>query len=340
MRRSISAATLAVALVTGILSSLSPAASAATSARSSAAPKALGQFGARILDVPVSAADNPRALAYIIDYLPTGTVIHRRILVVNEEPRRARFSVYPDAAYISNGQFTGYPGATRSELTTWISVQHPVVTLAPGASVTDLVTIKVPRGATRGEHYGVVWVQQTAKRSASTGFGITEVARVGVRVYLAVGHGGAPPTSFDISSITGQMSASGQPLIVAHVNNTGGRAIDLSGTARLADGPGNTSSGPFRARKIVTLAPGQSWNMTFAPPKSLPVGSWRATVTLVSGITTAVGTSTIRFAPIPAATASLSVMQWIWLGLGGLALVLSLVMGRYAWQHRRRQVPA
>jgi len=26
----------------------------------------------------------------------------------------------------------------------------------------DLVTIKVPRGATRGEHCGVIWVQQAA----------------------------------------------------------------------------------------------------------------------------------------------------------------------------------
>ena len=247
----------------GLLSVLSPVARAATSARPSAAPKALGQFGTRILDVPVSAADDPRALAYIIDYLPTGTVVHRRILVVNEEPRKASFSVYPDAAYISGGQFTGYPGATRSELTTWIKVQHPTVTLAAGASVPDLITITVPRGATRGEHYGVIWVQQSAQARNHLGIGVREVARVGIRVYLAVGKGGAPPTSFAITSITARRSASGQPSIVAHVENTGGRAIDLSGAVRLADGPAGTSAGPFRAQRIATLAPGQSWNVTF-----------------------------------------------------------------------------
>jgi hypothetical protein len=31
-------------------------------------------------------------------------------------------------------------------------------------------------------------------------------------------------------------------------------------------------------------------------------------------------------------------MTWVWLSLGGLALVLVLVMGRYALWHRRRAV--
>ena len=111
-------------------------------------------------------------------------------------------------------------------------------------------------------HLGAADGQGPAR--ATGGFGVTEVSRVGVRLYVAVGRGGAPPTSFDITSITGHRTAAGRPVIVAHVNNTGGRAIDLSGTVRLADGPGDTSSGPFPAQQIVTLAPGQSWNMTFA----------------------------------------------------------------------------
>ena len=247
MRRSISF--LMFALATGILSIFSPVASAATSSSLSAAPAPQGAFGVRLVDAPVSEADNPRALRYIIDYLPTGTVIHRRILIANEEARTARFTVYADAAHITGGQFVGDAGATRSELTGWVSVQHPVVTLAAGASVTDMVTINVPSGATRGEHYGVVWVQQAAKARTGSGSAVIEVSRVGVRIYLAVGRGGAPPTSFDITSVTGHLTDAGQPVIVAHVNNTGGRAIDLNGTVRLADGPGNTSSGPFSARQ-------------------------------------------------------------------------------------------
>jgi len=329
------------ALAAGILSVLSPAAGAATSSGLSAAPRPPGSFGLRLVDVPVSEADNPRALRYIIDYLPTGATIHRRILISNGEAQTARFTVYADAAHIAGGLFSGDAGATRSELTTWVRVQHPVVTLAAGESAMDMITIRVPRGATRGEHYGVVWVQQAAKvRPRGTRSAVIEVARVGVRTYLAVGRGGAPPTSFDIASLTGHRTVAGQPIIVAHVNNTGGRAIDLNGTVSLTDGPGNTSSGPFRAQRIVTLAPGQSWNMTFAAPRSLPDGSWRATVTLVSGLTTATATATVQLGPAVAAQAALSAMQKIWLSLGSLVLVLVMVMGGYALQHRRRQALA
>jgi len=328
VRRSISA--IMLTLAAGILS---PAASAAAAARLPAAPQPQ-EFGVRLVDVPVSEADNPRALRYIIDYLPTGTVIHRRILIMNTEAQRARFTIYPDAANIANGLFTGYAGETENELTRWISVQHPAVTLAPGASAMDMITITVPAGATRGEHYGVIWVQQKAQARTAKGFGITEVSRVGVRIYLAVGKGGAPPTGFAITSITAGRSASGQPSLIAHVDNTGGRAVDLDGSARLADGPGNSNAGPFPAQQIITLAPGQTGNMTFTPPKSLPTGSWRVTINLASGITTCTATAAIQFSPIVAAQAGMSGLAWIGIALGALVLVIIVVMVRYAWQHR------
>ena len=330
MRRSVSA--IMLALAAGIVS---PAASAAASTQLPAAPRPQG-FGVRLVDVPVSEATDPRALRYIVDYLPTGTVIHRRILIMNTEAQRVRFTVYPDAAYIAGGLFTGYAGETRNELTGWISVRHPAVTLAPGASAMDTITIKVPAGATRGEHYGLIWVQQTAKARAANGFGVIEVSRIGIRIYLAVGKGGAPPTSFAIASLTARRSASEQPLIIAHVDNTGGRAVDLDGSTRLADGPGHSSAGPFPAQQIITLAPGQDGNMTFALPQNLPAGSWRVTISLVSGITTGTATATIQFAPIVAARAGLSVLAWIGIALGALVLVLAVaaVMVRNALRHR------
>jgi hypothetical protein len=338
VRRSISI--MMFALAVGILSILSPVANAATSSSPSAAPGPPGSFGVRLVDVPVSEAANPRALRYIIDYLPTGTVIHRRILVANNESRTARFTVYADAAFISGGDFVGYAGATRNELTTWVSVQHPTVTLAAGASVMDMITIRVPLGATRGEHYGVIWVQQTAKAPAREGeSGVTEVSRVGVRLYVAVGRGGAPPTSFDITSVTGHLTDAGRPTILAHVDNTGRRAVDLNGSARLTNGPGGTSSGPFSAQRTVTLAPGQSWNMTFPVPKSLPDGSWRVRVNLASGFTKATATTAIQLTANVAAQAATSTTPWIWLALGGL-VVLVVAMVWYARQHRRRQAPA
>jgi hypothetical protein len=338
VRRSISFSIFALAAV--LFSILSPVASAATSSGRSAGATPPGTFGVRLVDVPVSEAGNPRALRYVIDYLPTGIVIHRRILIQNNEARAVRFTVYPDAAFISGGLFVGYAGATTSELTRWVSVRQRTVSLKARASVMDSVTIRVPRGATRGEHYGVIWVQQASKvRKRGSQFGVTEINRVGIRLYVAVGRGGAPPTSFDIASITGHRTAAGQPVIVARVNNTGGRAIDLTGSVRLTDGPGNTTAGPFPDQRTVTLAPGQSWNVTFPVPKSLPEGSWRATITLASGLSRVKATATVQLGDL-VARAGLSGMQVMWLSVGGLVLLLAISMGWFALQNRRRQAPA
>ncbi len=264
-------------------------------ARRRAATPGPQRFGVRLVDVPVSEAHNPRALHYIIDYLPAGSVIHRRIMVLNQESHRAHFTVYPDAARIRAGYFIGAAGHTRNELTGWIHIAHPSVTLAAHRSVMDMVTIHVPRVATRGEHYGVIWVQQTARAHTSRGFTINEVARVGIRVYLAVGRGGAPPTSFTITGITGRRTAQGRPELTAEVRNTGGRAVDLDGSLRLTDGPGGTSAGPFRVYRIITLAPGQTYPVKFYPARGLPSGPWRATVTLVSGFTKRSASATVLF---------------------------------------------
>jgi hypothetical protein len=283
-----------------VAATLAPATASAYGATKPSSTPNLPRFGIRLYDVPVDEAHNPRALRYIIDYVPSGTAIHRRILIMNDEPVKAHFTVYPDAAMITGGAFIGDTGETRSELTSWITVAHPSLNLAPHAQFLDMVTIRVPRHATRGEHYGEIWFQQVAHARTTSGVGIREVTRIGIRIYLAVGLGGAPPTKFAVTSLTGYLSPRGRPILVAHVRNTGGRAVDLGGHARLTQGPGGESAGPFQDQQIVTLAPGQSGNVTFALSKGLSTGPWLASVTLVSGFTTDTAAATVQFTNHPA----------------------------------------
>jgi hypothetical protein len=283
----------------------------------------LPEFGIRLYDVPVDEVGNPRALRYIVDYLPSGTVIHRRILIMNNEPGPAHFTVYPDAATIAGGSFIGDAGETRSELTSWITVGNPSLTLAAHAQVLETVTIQVPRNATRGEHYGVIWIQQVSPARTASGVAIKEVARVGIRIYLAVGPGGAPPTTFTVTSLTGYLSSLGRPTLVAHVRNTGGRAVDLGGQLRLTRGPVGETAGPFPDQRIVTLAPGQSGNVIFTPGKGLSTGPWLATVTLVSGFTTDTASATVEFIS-PSTASGLSGLPTVLAG-GGLTAVLFLI---------------
>jgi hypothetical protein len=333
MRRLLSTLTLALALAAGIIA---PAASALASP----APGA-GSFGVRLYDVPDGDAHNTRDLEYITDVLRPGSVISRRILAVNREARTVRFTVYPDAAKITKGSFVGQAGETRSELTTWIHVQRRVLVLHPGQQALDRITIRVPRVATRGEHYGVIWVQQTALMRRATGPQIREVARVGVRIYLGVGQGGALPTQFRITSLRGAITA-GQPTVVAHVTNTGGQAVDLAGTTVLSGGPGGATVAAVHERQVVTLAPGQSGTLAFLEHRGLPDGPWTAKVALVSGFTHATVTSSLDFA---GAVPGGSVLPWlIWipgLVIGLLAVVVALLRygplaGRGAQDSRAR----
>jgi hypothetical protein len=328
MRRLLSMLTLALAA-----GAVFPAASV-RAATLPAGTSPAGSFGVRLYDVPVSDAHNPRGLRYIIDFLHPGSVIHRRILVQNNEARIVRFAVYADAAKITKGTFVGDAGATRSELTTWIRVQHPVLRLRPGQSALDMITIRVPRKATRGEHYGVIWVQQSAMRRSANGAMIREVARVGVRIYLDVGHGGAPPTRFRITSVTGRTLNSGQPVLVTHVANIGGLAVDLTGTATLSSGPGGAKVSAVAERQVLTLAPGQSGNLMFPEHRGVPTGPWQARVKLVSGFSTAIAGSVIDFAR-PG-----SGLPWaVWLpGLLLGLLLASAVVLRYRPHPRARAV--
>ncbi|HTU73072.1 MAG TPA: hypothetical protein VMG38_06095 [Trebonia sp.] len=284
-------------------------------------------FGVRLVDVPVDEKNNPRALRYIIDARPAGTVIQRRIMIINDEPRTARFTVYPGAAVITGGRFVGGPGHAGNELTRWITVQHPSVTVGPGQSVLDLVTIRVPLNASHKEHYGAIWTQQSRLSWYGRHAAIRQIARVGIRIYLAVTNG-VPPTRFTITALTARRAASGQPMVFAHVKNTGARAVDLTGQLRLTDGPGGRTAGPFSQQQLVTLAPGQAGTVIFALPARLPDGPWTAAVTLVSGLNMTTARTSVVFGVHLAAASWTSEASLMWGGgmlLGGIVIAAVII---------------
>src|SRR5206468_3639121 len=117
------------------------------------------------------------------------------------------------------------------------------LTVARDGVATVLVTIAVPRTASEGERYAVVWAQTSGP---STGANVTQISRLGVRVYLDIGPGGEPASSFEITEVTADRTPDGTPRLTAQVRNTGARALDVTGTLTLSDGPGSASAGPFQ----------------------------------------------------------------------------------------------
>jgi hypothetical protein len=287
-----------------------------------------GAIGLRLRDAPASAGADPRARLYIVDHVAPGKVIQRRIEVSNTTSSTAHVGLYPAAANIGRGSFTGAAGHTRNELSTWTTVRPATSSVAAHGRLTATVTIKVPRDASPGERYAVVWAEV---RSAPSGRGITQVSRVGIRLYLSVGPGSAPAADFTIRSLRAERSAEGRPMVIATVRNTGGRAIDMSGTLRLLSGPGGLSAGPFPADLGTTLAIGDTEPVTILLDRRLPAGPWDARVNLHSGLITRSARATITF---PGEKKS----PWLMRAIASLVLLLLVGIAARVLVMRKRRV--
>jgi hypothetical protein len=165
--------------------------------------------------------------------------------------------------------------------------------MRPGANAFATVTIKVPKRASVGERYAVVWAEVSAP--APKAGGVTLVNRVGVRMYLSIGPGGAPPANFVIGSLTAQRSATGEPRVVATIHNSGKRTLDIGGSLTLSAGPGGLRAGPFPVKLGTALGPGSSETASVRLDKRLPIGPWRARLQLRSGFIQREATTTIEF---------------------------------------------
>ena len=278
-----------------------------------------GGIGVRLIHEP-AVTGNPLATSSILDRLAPGTTIKRRIEVSNSTRSDARIAVYPAAAGLSGGNFSFASGHSRNELSRWTTVDHRTLHLPPGGTAVETVTIRVPRGASSGEHYAVVWAQVSAP---GTGGGVRLVNRVGVRIYLSVESGGGPSANFAIGPPIAKRSSSGQPLVVAQIRNSGGRTLDIGGYLILTDGPGGLRAGPFPVTVGAALSPGASETAIVRLDRLLPRGPWRAELHLRGGSIQRVAAATIRFAAVPAATARVR-SGHLWLVISSVFAALAM----------------
>jgi hypothetical protein len=302
----------------------------------SAAPAPGDHLGIQLLDAPVSGKDDPRAHIYIVDQLKTGTTITRHVRITNFSGERAAVSMYAAAASVSGGQFRFGADKARNDLTAWTILTPSATSIAPGAATEVTVRIAVPQQTTSGERYAVIWAQIASPPVTS---GIRQINRVGVRIYLDIA-GNQKPSDFSISSITATRDKTGQPRITAQVHNTGGRAVDIAGTADLSDGPGGLRTDPSRTNATVTIGPGDTQQVSASFDKRLLVGPWLVTVKLASGTLHHSATATIRFPAAVGARVVVPVSQTKpgtpWLPWAGAGFALVLVLGCGAWVMRRK----
>lgn len=296
----------ALALVAAALTAVTGAASA--SADAVAAPPSpgpgRGSVGVRLVDIPVDLADDPRARHYVIDHLTPGTTVHRRVEVSNTTDSTLHVDVYPAAATITGGAFVGAAGRIRDELSSWTTLNHTTLDVPAHGTARDTVTIAVPQDAAPGERYAVVWAQV----NGGHGGGISLVSRTGIRMYLSVGGHNPPAADFTAHTITARRTHGGRAIVQAQIINTGGRALDLSGTLKLSSVSGSLNAGPYPVRLGTSLAPHQSEPVTIPVTDQIADGPWHATLELRSGLLDKTFHAKITF-PHGEGTASASVVD-------------------------------
>jgi hypothetical protein len=273
---------------------------------------------------------------YVVDHLAPGSVIERRIEVSNTTGAPAEIDLYAAAATIDEGSFVGSADRTPNELSTWTTVTPGTADVPSGGKAVATVRIAVPSDAAPGEQYGVVWASASSAPGAG---GVTQVSRVGIRLYVSVGPGGAPPSDFTIDSLTAQRAPDGTPRLVAMVHNTGGRALDMNGELLLSDGPGGLSAGPFSATLGSTLSTGASEPVTVALDEQLPAGPWTAQITLKSGLVERTAEATVTFPDAGAGVAVGTGPQrpgWLYPVLAAGAVIVLLAAAASASALRRR----
>lgn len=290
------------------------------------------QFGIKLLQAPKGEAGDPRADIYIIDHLNPGTDIQRNFQVSNTGSNKVTLSLYPAAASVSGGAFKFAAGHTQNEMTTWVHLSKKTITLAPHSTATVAAAAAVPKDASSGDQNGVIWAEQDMKGAGN----VNLVSRVGIRMYLNIGPGGAPPAGFTVGTPTASKTANGTHLISVPIDNTGGRAVDVRGSVSLSSGPGGLQAGPFNPQAMDTLAPGQTHPVMFALSSKLPDGPWQATFTFKSDLITKTEKVTLNLASHSATTAKSHKPFPIIPVIGGIGLFLIIAIGAMLLVRHRR----
>lgn len=311
-----------IASVAVMICSLVSTGSISSIAAAQSSPAQNEGIGVRLLEAPSNNGSDPRARVYIIDHLPPGATISRRFEVSNTTDEAADVRLYPSAASIDRGQFTGAAGQVANDLTTWTSITPAQVRVEAHSTTEAVATIAVPQDAPPGEQYGVLWAE--VRSSPSPQSPVAQISRVGIRLYVSVGPGNPPAADFAISSLTAGRSEDGTPVLEADVRNTGGRALDLRGSLALEDGPGGLNAGPFSVEGVTSLAPGTTGTVAATLSKDIPAGPWNASVTLESGLIERSAATRITFPDSGRADFAVQESRTrtaVLLGLGALAVI-------------------
>ncbi|WP_282944903.1 WxL protein peptidoglycan domain-containing protein [Cellulomonas endometrii] len=321
LRASVAGVLVAAALL------LAPAGAGAVVGPAAADPTALS-WGV----VPAENDQGAGRANFAYDVRP-GQEVRDAVVVTNHGQTALDLDVYAaDARTTTSGQLDLLPADEPSTgVGTWVQLDLPAVSLAPGASVEVPFTVRVPADATPGDHSGGV---VTAAVSADDGSTVRLDRRLALRMHLRVDGAVAPAVAVEGLAVehrgTANPLAAGTVVVRYRVTNTG--------NARVLPTEAVTVAGLAGTRRTVPSAAADAEPLEVLPGSSLErevvldgVRSLGPVDVQVQAVATAVGLgggATAR----AAAEASVVAVPWALVAL----LVLVVAAGVALLLRRRR----
>ena len=292
-----------------------------------------GTIGVKLLEAVGTHPAQGLEGVYIVGDLRADHALTRRLEIFNSSGSSMRISVYPAGAGIRAGSFTYAVGRSKNQLSSWITVARPVIVLAPRTHTEVAVRISVPKRATSGERYAVVWAQVSARTSSSGDVQLTN--RVGIRVYLSVGSVQLAH-DFRIGAVTARRAVNGVPFVEAWVLNESSATVTIVGNVTLRDGPGGLSDGPVSMVPLTALPPGDAGQVAAYFERGLPRGPWRVSLRLSNG---SIGQLRVAELVFPEGPVSSSTLAWRAPLVLSTALAIALLCVFACRRHLMRRVP-
>lgn len=263
-----------------------------------------------------------------------GAELRDAVVVTNHGQSALELDVYAaDARTTTSGQLDLLPADEPSTgVGTWVVVDLPHVSLAPGASVEVPFTVRVPADATPGDHSGGV---VTAAVSADDGSTVRLDRRLALRMHLRVAGEVAPALTVDGLSVehrgTLNPVGAGGAVVRYRVTNTGNARILPTEAVTVAGLAGNRRTvEAVPADEAVEVLPGSSVTREVVLDDVRSLGSLDVEVVAVGTAVGLGGGATAR------ATADASVVAVPWASATLLLLVAAGVV-LLVVVHRRRQ---
>jgi hypothetical protein len=167
-----------------------------------------GGIGIGLVNIPTSFTNVPNSAEWILERLTPATTTTREFQVINSTDKPMFVVIYSGAATNNKGVFVGAPRGVTNELTSWSTVTPKSATIPAHQRIQGSITITVPTDAVPSMQYGLIWAQTTVGTSG----GVTQVNRVGIRMYDPVGDFVVPEYVSNASANSKSSSGAVSPL--------------------------------------------------------------------------------------------------------------------------------